>query len=417
MVGRLLFAGGNLVTELRSIMTRQFRASRRSFLAAGSLQLLFAQISHRAYASAGDRVFRLWATGDPHVGNDIRRGPGRESRESLADAIRQSESPAGFDWDLALCVGDFSGHQGIPPDSEGGEVVRQFGALTKHVREQFYCLAGNHDASPDNAWFRRWIDPTGENTNDSGVDPKRRPYAVEGTWERYCFRAGNLLFAMMSDRNDYAPPVGRIVNGEGFGGRPPGAVTVKTFSWWKQLVEQNPDAIVISAHHHMLRETTATSGPWEGFRRDPKTGRWRGQTHGYFPADGEHNQGAGYLYWLVDECRSPIDAQPDAQAFERYLAEHSGAIDLWIGGHSHMFPNTVVGGRTHVERKWGVNFINCCALTKYHGGRAPMSRLLTFVDGSDQVQVRCYLHTFAFAPQGWYPKAECTIQLSKAFRI
>jgi hypothetical protein len=82
-----------------------------------------------------------------------------------------------------------------------------------------------------------------------------------------------------------------------------------------------------------------------------------------------------------------------------------------------MLPNAVVGGRTHIERKWDVNFLNGCALTKYHGGRAPMSRLLTFVDGSDQVRVQCYLHTSAFAPQGWYPEAERTLQLSKPFRV
>jgi hypothetical protein len=335
----------------------------------------------------------------------------------LAEAIRQSEAPAGFPWDIALCVGDFSGHQGIPPDSEGEEVVRQFGALAEHGREHFYCLGGNHDASPDNRWFRTWIDPTGENAGTSGVDAARRPFPVQGTWERYCFRVGNLLVAMMSDRNDYAPPVGRIVDGRGYGGRPPGAVTTETFAWWTNLVESHPEAIILSAHHHMLKETTATSGPWEGMHRETPTGPWRSGTHGYFPEDGEHNQGAGYLYWLVDETREPPRATPDAQSFEKYLARHPGAIDLWIGGHSHMLPEAQVNGRTHLERKWNVHFLNCSALTKYHGGRAPMSRLLTFVDGSDRVRVQCYLHTASFAPQGWYPPAERTITLSKPFRM
>ncbi|MFO7907814.1 MAG: metallophosphoesterase [Pirellulaceae bacterium] len=391
--------------------------SRRGFMAASSLQLLMARISRKAYATAGEKRLRLWATGCPHVGNDIRRGRGRTPRESLADAIRQSESADGFHWDVALCLGDFSGHQGIPPADEGREVVRQFGALRKHGREQFYCLGGNHDASPQNAWFQHWIDPMGENPAASKVHPGRRPYPVQGDWQRYCFRIGNLLFAMMSDRNDYAPPVGRIADGKGHGGRPPGAVTLETFNWWRDLVEQNPDAIIVSAHHHMLKETTATSGPWEGFRRDDETDQWQSHTHGYFPDDGIHNRGAGYLYWLVDESQSPIDARPDAQVFEKYLAANPGAMDLWIGGHSHMVPDAVVSGRTHMERKWDVNFLNCCALTKYHGGRAPMSRLLTFVDGSDKVQVECYLHTSDFAPKGWYHPASGTLRLSKPFEI
>ncbi len=160
-----------------------------------------------ARVNSSPRVFRLWATSDAHVGTDLKH----HKRESLADAIRQSErggnngAPA-FEWDVALHLGDSSGNQGVPKDSEGEEVVRQFGAMREHTREQFYTLAGNHDASFKHQetqwWFRKWHDPTGENTKHSGVDPKSRPYPVEGTWERYTFRVGNLLFAMMSDRND-----------------------------------------------------------------------------------------------------------------------------------------------------------------------------------------------------------------------
>lgn len=42
-----------------------------------------------------------------------------------------------------------------------------------------------------------------------------------------------------------------------------------------------------------------------------------------------------------------------------------------------------------------------------------MGRLLTFTE----VRVQCYLHTNTHAPQGWYPKAERTIRLGKAFRM
>src|SRR6187399_2542145 len=66
--------------------------------------------------AASSRVFRLWAMGDSHVGTDLKRG-----RESLADAIRQSEQggkeggPA-FEWDIAVHVGDLSGGQESPTD-------------------------------------------------------------------------------------------------------------------------------------------------------------------------------------------------------------------------------------------------------------------------------------------------------------
>lgn len=89
---------------------------------------------------------------------------------------------------MALHLGDFSGNQGSPKDDEGKEVIRQFAALKRHRREQFYCLAGNHDASwadePTQWWFRKWVDPTGENPEFSGVDARRRPYPViTFTWD------------------------------------------------------------------------------------------------------------------------------------------------------------------------------------------------------------------------------------------
>jgi hypothetical protein len=305
-------------------------------------------------------------------------------------------------------VGDLSGNQGSPDDEEGREVVRQFAAARKHRREDFYDLAGNHDASgpaePTQWWFRKWVDPLGENTQYSGVHPDRRKYPLEGTWERYSFRVGNLLFLVMSDRNDGGPPVGRAARG----GYPAGAVTGETFDWWKQAVASNRQSIIISAHHHMLRETTVASGPWEGFVQRPD-GSYASHYHGYFPGGGP--KGASYLYWLDDK--------PDAGAFESYLTANPGAIDLWFGGHTHTNPDDAKGGRTHIERKWDVHFINCAALSRFHAAKTtlPMSRLLTFTEGSREVRVQCYLHTSQHAPQGWYARAERVLQLGREFRM
>ncbi len=372
-------------------------------------------------------AFHLWVFSDAHVATDkavseaIRNGmdfvPPAGYPESLANALRQSEfgSELGgpsFRWDLALDLGDNAGLWDLPDDRQGEEVVRQFGALRLHRREQIYPVAGNHDASagnapsslgkPENWWFRKWVDPLGENRSSSGVDPARRPYPVEGTWERYSFRVGNLRFLMMSDRNDLPYPVGRRETG---GGSPAGAVTAQTLDWWRSQVEDARDDIVISCHHHMLRETTVASGDYEGVSRYPD-GRWRhGRYHG---VDGAP-EGASYLYFVDDE--------PKAQKFESYLAAHPGAVDLWLGGHTHTFPDDIVSGRSHIERKWGTHFINCAQLSKYHSFVTcpPMSRHFTFRPGSRQVRVRCYLHDDSFAPQGWYGQAERLLELSKPF--
>ncbi|MCP5559894.1 MAG: metallophosphoesterase [Verrucomicrobiaceae bacterium] len=358
-------------------------------------------------AAESPKPFHLWACGDSHVGTDIKKG-----RESLAKAIRQSEfgdeklgAPA-FDWDIAVHVGDLAGGQGAPDDKEGREVVKQYGELKKHRREDVYDLAGNHDASgPDEEtqwWFKKWVDPMGENTATSGIDPTKRRYPVSGTWERYSFRVGNMLFLIMSDRNDGGPPHGRAKSG----GYPAGAVTSDTFEWWKQQVESNRDSIIICAHHHMLRETTVASGPFEGFKKNGDN--WASHYHGYFPQGGP--KGASYLYW--------IDDRPDSTPFENYLASNPGAVDLWLGGHTHTNPDDTFGGRSHIETKWGVNFINCAALSRYHAAKTtlPMSRRLSFTLQTRDLRVQCYLHTDQFAPAGFYAKAERHLTLSKPFQ-
>ena len=348
----------------------------------------------------------LWAFGCCHVGTDLKHG-----RESLAEVLRMSEhgstdgSPP-FGWDIAIDTGDMSGGQGVPEDSEGEEMVRQFAALEKHRREDIYNVCGNHDRSglneQANWWWHKWVDPIGEHTQHSGVNPAKRPYPVEGTWERYSFRVGNILFLMMSDINEPTQKIGR---GD-LGGNPAGVVSGETFEWWKQQVEANPHSIIISAHHYMLKDTTVASGEWEGMEKD-ENGRWKSRYHGYKPLGAP--KGASYLYF--------VDSQPNAQAFEKYLEAHPSAIDLWIGGHTHTDPDDTCGGKSHIETQWGTNFINCCAISKYHGSlNISMSRVLTFTEGSRDVRVRCYLHMDDYAPQGWYDQAERVMVLSKPFQ-
>ena len=70
-----------------------------------------------------------------------------------------------------------------------------------------------------------------------------------------------------------------------------------------------------------------------------------------------------------------------------------------------------------LEKKWGVNFANVSALSRYHGKKnIPMSRLLTFTEGSKTVKIQCYLHTSQYSNQGWYKPAEKVITLRHPFR-
>jgi hypothetical protein len=96
-------------------------------------------------------------------------------------------------------------------------------------------------------------------------------------------------------------------------------------------------------------------------------------------------------------------------------------MDLWLGAHTHAHPDDEFNGRSHIETKWGVNFINVAALNRWHMDRNrtgyPLSRVLEFTDGSDEVRVRCYLHTSQIAPQGWYSRVERTLKLRHAFQV
>ncbi len=350
------------------------------------------------------RTFRVWVFSDAHVGTDLGKG-----RESLATALRQSEGPAGFDWDIALDLGDMSGAQGTPKDDEGREIVRQFSTLTRHRREQIYDISGNHDRSgldePQAWWWRKWIDPTGEHTASSGVDAANRLYPIEGTWERYSFRVGNLLFLMMSDINEPTQKIGRGP----LGGNPGGVVSGETFRWWKRMVEANRTSVIVTAHHYVLKDTTVASGAWEGMRKDAN-GAWESWYHGYYPQGTP--QGASFLYW--------VDSRPDSSAFESVLAATPGGVDLWLGGHTHTAPDDTYGGKSHVERRWSTTFINAAALTQYHGppeNSVPMSWLLTFTEGSDEVTAQCFLHGDEHHSPGWYPKSARVLKLSKAFKM
>jgi len=354
--------------------------------------------------------FRIWLWGDAHVGTDLHHG-----RESLAEALRQSaggdpNSPS-FDWDVALNIGDLSGSQAAPTDEEGREVVRQYRALATHPRESVYDIAGNHDRShprePAGWWFRRWVDPLGEHPEYSGVHRDRRPYPIEGTWERYMFTVGNLLFLMMSDINEPTQQRGR---GD-LGGNPGGVVSGETFEWWKQQVLGHPEHLIVSVHHYMLKNTTVASGPWEGMQKRPD-GLWESGYHGYKPEGTP--QGASYLYW--------VGSVPDAEAFERFLAAHPGRVALWIGGHTHpLNPDDRAGGKPITATRWGTHFINAAGLTRYHSHHAfrpsPMSRLLTLREGETKIHVQLYLHTDDYSRRGWYAPAERWLTLPRPFRL
>jgi hypothetical protein len=79
--------------------------SRRDFLNAIGALGVAATVSgtNHTQTTESAKKFRVWVFSDAHVGRDEKYGNGRES---LAEALQQSESQSGFDWDIALDLGD-----------------------------------------------------------------------------------------------------------------------------------------------------------------------------------------------------------------------------------------------------------------------------------------------------------------------
>lgn len=345
--------------------------------------------------------FVIWATADSHIGTDAKNG-----RKSLERAIRQSEGgiegyPC-FKWDIMLHLGDIAGSQGAPDNAEGNLVKEQLHAAIETKREDIYNLMGNHDASalrqPNHWWFEKWVDPFGVKKAYSGVDSNKRKYKLNGNIDRYYIESGNILIIMLSDENQGPTPWGRA-NKQG--GYPAGRIELETFNWWKNLVETNQDKIIITCAHHMLRNTTTASDYGEGIQYG---------MHGY-RSDGAP-QGSSYLYFVGDEANS--------NKFHDYFAAHPGAIDFWLGGHTHLNIEKTYGGKKMIEKHFGVTFINVSALTNHHNNSGanstPMSRILQFTEGSDTALVSLYLHDPVNGHKGISPLHEYRATLRKKAR-
>ena len=302
--------------------------------------------------------------------------------------------------------GDFSAAFGLPTDEEGADITRQFSTIQKHRREDIFTICGNHDRNapdePQAEWFRKWIDPMGENTDTSGVDASRYQYPMVGTFERYHVDIGNIRILMM---NEATQPLGRGALGGNLGG----VVTQDTFDWWVDQVETNhQNKFIMTAHHYLLKDTTVATSDWEGIKHKDN-GEWTTDYHGYYKEGTP--QAASYLYW--------VGGSAGGGEFENWLTANPGKVDFWLGGHAHTNPDDNHGGKGHIETGYGgVTFVNVSALTRWFVAdhAMPHSRFFTFEVGSDQATIGCYMHSDEFRDQGFYPNKERQIQLTKPFQ-
>lgn len=250
--------------------------------------------------------------------------------DNLELAFSQVDGVNGFDYDFSINHGDFDANQDFPsldnPDSvaEGQQIPVSFGFSTE-IREKHYTIAGNHDGGDGQMdWFLRYVDPLGDNTAFSGVDPSNMPYQQilmePGSWHSYYITTGKYMFIMLSDRNELPFPYGRggsVISG----GHPSGTLTRKTWEWVKDLILKNKNKNIFISTHQGVRNTVIATGDYEGF-----VGKFHGESG--------IAAGNGSIYSIYDEDTG-TDNGPDTEILQFFADNPNHTVVGWHNGHTH----------------------------------------------------------------------------------
>jgi len=251
-------------------------------------------ISPSVQAEQTNKTFRVWVLTDTHAGGS---SYGINNTEVLKDALRDSENDWGFDWDIALILGDLTENS---TETEYKDFINTFKVLTRHRREDFFIIPGNHDTDAAIDIYKQYIDPLGRNGYYSGMDNAYRAFYLENVSDDlngYTIRVGNTLFVLMSptwSNNNYYK-----------------------YSWWDSIVSNTPsDMNILCFSHHYLFDSGIFSLAYRPIR----------------------NSGL----------------------FSSWLQDHPGRIDAWLSGHIHWDYN--LPDTTYVSSNWGTTFIDAASL-------------------------------------------------------
>src|SRR3990172_4347249 len=197
--------------------------------------------------------------------------------------------------------------------------------------KEWYEIAGNHDVKWDNGeLYKKKIN---EKFN-------------------YSISKGNILFIFMSDE---------LTSSET-------DISDETFNWWKNIVINNQDKIIVTITHAPLE---GSGIPFSSFRR-----------------------------------RQIKDSKRFADVLAKYR------VDIWLSGHVHIpqwFPNVV--GKS--EKYNGTMFINVAGIRKEALGlKQSESRIMTFECGSDIVFLQSRNHT----EKEYNKELETVFEVSKEFK-
>jgi len=298
---------------------------------------------------------------------------------SWSDWSDAANDVSSISFDAVISLGDLIGMTAT--NNNGGNASQYFDqylnyfAQTGHNQSELYNLLGNHDwsgASFGGPHYHAWKKLDDINVSD-------RPFPIlegitnETNWN-YTFQIGNVLFIMLSDDNATA-------DGSGLRTHNQGVITNATFNWWKNLVINNQDKIIITCSHQPLEGTV--------------------------------------VYSSLDVGSYIKNSSRFLDVMENYT------VDFWLNGHQHDDPWDVdSNGWTLVRKIGNTTFINVAAILKRGNvGTSYSSRFFTFTNGSNILQMKVYDHygnKWLWNGSNSYPDSHClpyqtNFTMSKSF--
>lgn len=244
-----------------------------------------------------ERVFKIWALADIQPKD-------QQDRTTFENDIKDVNKNI-YNIDIAIVAGDIASR----PDKEVYDWYNN--VKNSSYIKKWYELAGNHDLKYD------------DGTMFSKLVHKKRNYAVT---------YGNILIIFMSDSQQGKPT----------------EISDKTFKWWRNLVKNNQDKIIIVVTHAPLE---GSSIPFSSFN----------------------------------------DRQiKDSERFADVLKNYS--VDMWLSGHLHLpqaFTNSIVKKPDFAD----TIFVHISSIrTELWGLKNSESRFITFYCGTNTVKIQSRDH-------------------------
>ncbi len=201
----------------------------------------------------------------------------------------------------------------------------------------------------DNSYIQEWYEIIGNHDLKTDMGQLFREKLREET--NYSVLKGNILFIFMSDSQR-----GKATE-----------ISDEVFNWWKDLVVNNQDKIIVVTTHAPLEDSGI---PFSSLRD-----------------------------------RQVTDSERFTQILKKYR------VDLWLSGHLHL-PHGIMNHIVEKDKYEGIIFVHISSIRpEIMGLKESESRLLTFACGSDKVLIRVRNHK----DKAFVPNQDRVFTLSKEY--